>query len=183
MTPVVPQRRGVGRWPLTLATGRGDPLRRQNPDWGGCPTARRPVSAESTLPRRSDVFKPRHRVGDGVDRGPTRCAQSPASPEQGVPLGRSRRPSRRSGRPRPPGTTARAREHRRPRRAARGTCIRTPHRAPACVRAGRRGGQRRSGRTPHRWRRRTGTARTTRRNHAGPPRSGCRPPGPSPPRD
>jgi hypothetical protein len=64
MTPVVPQRRGVGRWPLTLATGRGDPLRRQNPDWGGCPTARRPVSAESTLPRRSDVFKPRHRVCD-----------------------------------------------------------------------------------------------------------------------
>src|ERR1700722_8542425 len=48
---LVPQRRGVGRWPVTWTTERANPLRQWNPGWGGCSTARRPVAAVSeTLP-------------------------------------------------------------------------------------------------------------------------------------
>src|ERR1039457_3736935 len=47
---LVPQRRGDGRWPVTLTTERAKPLRQWNPGWGGCSTARRPVAAEQTLP-------------------------------------------------------------------------------------------------------------------------------------
>src|SRR5215469_8899438 len=48
---LVPQRRGVGRWPVTLTTERANPLRRWNPGWGGCSTARRPVAAvKQTFP-------------------------------------------------------------------------------------------------------------------------------------
>src|SRR3954454_22445310 len=32
---LVPQRRGVVRWPMTITTERADPLRRWNPSWGG----------------------------------------------------------------------------------------------------------------------------------------------------
>ena len=42
---LVPQRRGAGRWPVTLTTERANPLRQWNPGWGGCSTARRPVAA------------------------------------------------------------------------------------------------------------------------------------------
>src|SRR6202142_388912 len=42
---LVPQRRGVERWPVTSTTERANPLRRWNPDWGGYSTARRPAAA------------------------------------------------------------------------------------------------------------------------------------------
>src|ERR1700735_5745148 len=53
---LVPQRRGVRRWPVTLTTERANPLRQWNPDWGGCPTARRPVAAVNKLFLRRSVF-------------------------------------------------------------------------------------------------------------------------------
>src|ERR1022692_655728 len=46
---LVPQRRGVRRWPVTMTTERANPLRQWNPGWGGCSTARRPVAAASKL--------------------------------------------------------------------------------------------------------------------------------------
>jgi hypothetical protein len=53
---LVPQRRGVGSWPVTLTTERANPLRQWNPGWGGCSTARRPVAAVSKLFLRRSVF-------------------------------------------------------------------------------------------------------------------------------
>src|SRR6266480_709162 len=53
---LVPQRRGVGTWPVTLTTERANPLRRWNPNWGGCSTARRPVAAVNKLFLRRSVF-------------------------------------------------------------------------------------------------------------------------------
>jgi len=53
---LVPQRRGVGRWPVTLTTERANPLRRWNPGWGRCSTARRPVAAVNKLFLRGPVF-------------------------------------------------------------------------------------------------------------------------------
>src|ERR1700735_493731 len=53
---LVPQRRGVRRWPVTLTTERANPLRQWNPDWGGCSTARRPVAAVNKLFLRRSVF-------------------------------------------------------------------------------------------------------------------------------
>jgi predicted GNAT family N-acyltransferase len=41
---------------VTLTTERANPLRRWNPDWGGCPTARRPVAAVNALCQRRSVF-------------------------------------------------------------------------------------------------------------------------------
>src|SRR5450432_3856198 len=53
---LVPQRRGVGRWPVTLTTERANPLRRWNPGWGGCSAARRPVAAVNVFFLRRPVF-------------------------------------------------------------------------------------------------------------------------------
>src|ERR1035438_5873693 len=53
---LVPQRRGAGRWPVTLTTERANPLRRWNPGWGGCPAARRPVAAVNVFSLRRPVF-------------------------------------------------------------------------------------------------------------------------------
>src|ERR1035438_1446170 len=53
---LVPQRRGVGRWPVTLTTERANPLCQWNPDWGGCSTARRPVAAVNVFFLRRSVF-------------------------------------------------------------------------------------------------------------------------------
>jgi hypothetical protein len=38
-----------------LTTERANPLRRWNPDWGGCSTARRPVAAVNKLFRKRPV--------------------------------------------------------------------------------------------------------------------------------
>src|ERR1022692_4515043 len=53
---LVPQRRGVGRWPVTLTTERANPLCQGNPGWGGCSTARRPVAAVNVFFLRRSVF-------------------------------------------------------------------------------------------------------------------------------
>jgi hypothetical protein len=56
MTPSPPSDAAKGRWPATLTTERANPLRRRNPDWGGCPTARRPVAAVNVFFPRRPVF-------------------------------------------------------------------------------------------------------------------------------
>src|ERR1700722_5648727 len=93
---LVPQRRGVGRWPVTLTTERANPLRRRNPDWGGCSTARRPVAAVSKLfLTRSVVVKRARKVALGRPR--RACLVSRYWPAPGrLPRG-SCRPRRRAG--------------------------------------------------------------------------------------
>src|ERR1700743_3505736 len=66
---LAPQRRGVGRWPVTLTTERATPLRRWNPGWGGRSTARRPVVAVHKLFPRSPVFVKR-RAHETAQPGP-----------------------------------------------------------------------------------------------------------------
>src|ERR1700729_1169146 len=65
---LVPQRRGVGRWPVTLTTERANPLRQRNPDWGGCSTARRPVAAVNKLSLRRSAFVKLHARDDTAGR-------------------------------------------------------------------------------------------------------------------
>ena len=52
---------------MTLTTERANPLRRWNPDWGGCSTARRPVTAVNKLFLRRSVFVKRF-TQEGLDK-------------------------------------------------------------------------------------------------------------------
>src|ERR1700722_5532254 len=85
---LVPQRRGVGRWPVTLTTERANPLRQWNPDWGECSTARRPVAAVNTLFLRRSDFVKRLRV----PVSPTLASHEPRRP--GIELPGDRTPDR-----------------------------------------------------------------------------------------
>jgi hypothetical protein len=65
----VPQRRGVGRCPVTLTTERTNPLRPWNPDWGERSTARRPVAAVSLIFLKRSVFVKRLTAGLTLQEG------------------------------------------------------------------------------------------------------------------
>jgi hypothetical protein len=77
MTPLVPQRRGVGRWPVTLTTERANPLRQWNPGWGGCSAARRPAAAANKLFLRRSVFVKRFTHEMTLLGRCLRCSESP----------------------------------------------------------------------------------------------------------
>ena len=51
LAPSSPSDAASKRWPVTSTTGRANPLRCWNPDWGGCSTARRPVAAITNYSR------------------------------------------------------------------------------------------------------------------------------------
>ena len=65
---------------MTVTTERANPLRQWNPDWGGRPTARRPVAAvNKVFLRRSDFVKRPRRTTLGSVRGlpsDVRCAHA-----------------------------------------------------------------------------------------------------------